>query len=244
MSAYRALKSIYHALLPARVRTFLVMNPIARKPRMLLSRIVEHFARHDEIYDREYYEVGVDGAAATSAPHMVRALINEVHPASVVDVGCGTGQVLMSFRESGVSAVRGLEYSAAALEMCQKRGLEVKPFDIESDTAVDWRADLVVSTEVAEHLPERCADRYVDLLTNVADTVFLTAATPDQGGTDHVNEQPNAYWIEKFRRRSFEYDQATSMRWREEWRAAGVAGFYCNSAMLFRRAGTRKDSTP
>jgi SAM-dependent methyltransferase len=235
MSAYRALKAMYHGLFPTKLRTFLVTNPIARKPRMLLSRAVERFARHDEIYDRAYFEVGLDGIAATSAPHMVRSLVQEVHPSSVVDVGCGTGQVLMSFRESGVSAVRGLEYSAAALGMCQQRGLEVKPFDIESNARVDWRADLVVSTEVAEHLPKRCADHYVDLLISIADTVFLTAATPDQGGTDHVNEQPNAYWIEKFRGRSFEYDEATSMRWRQEWLAAGVAGFYCNSAMLFRK---------
>ncbi|HEY7090386.1 MAG TPA: hypothetical protein VH518_19980, partial [Tepidisphaeraceae bacterium] len=66
-------------------------------------------------------------------------------------------------------------------------------------------------------------------------TVFITAAVPGQRGTDHVNEQPNSYWIAKFAERGFTYNDATSMTWRARWRERGVAEWYCASAMLFRK---------
>jgi SAM-dependent methyltransferase len=234
MGFYPHLQKLYRRILPTPVRAFLTTSSLTRKPREWMLHGLQRFARHDEIYSEEYYREAVDATAAQSAPLMVKALVEEIRPATVIDVGCGTGQVLMSFREHGVSG-RGLEYSKAALEMCQQRGLEVRQFDIEHDSAPDWRADLVVSTEVAEHLPERCADRYIDLLCRMGNTLFLTAATPDQGGTDHVNEQPNSYWIEKLRQWGFEFDEPLSMRWRKQWLASGVTPWYCNSAMLFRR---------
>lgn len=66
--------------------------------------------------------------------------------------------------------------------------------------------DLALSFELAEHLPERYADNLVDTLANAGDTIVMTAATPGQGGTHHVNEQPREYWYEKFQSRGFEYD--------------------------------------
>jgi len=35
----------------------------------------------------------------------------------------------------------------------------------------------------------------------------MTAATPGQGGTHHVNEQPREYWYKKFRSRGYSYNQ-------------------------------------
>jgi SAM-dependent methyltransferase len=240
MFAYRMLKGLYHRV-PARVRTFLWYNPLTRGPREWIIRRAEKLAAHDELYTRQYFQTAVDPQAAASAPAMVASMVQELRPASVVDVGCGTGQILLSFQKSGVSG-RGLEYSDAALEICRERGLDVQKFDLEQEAQPSLRADLVVSTEVAEHLPPRCADRYVDLLCSIADTAFITAAIPGQTGTDHVNEQPNAYWIEKFAQRSFGFEEEQSHRWRREWAAANVAPFYRESAMLFKRRGKGESS--
>ena len=119
---------------------------------------------------------------------------------------------------------------------CRRSGLTVRRLDIERDPIPPDRADVVVSTEVAEHLNEENADRFVELLTSLAPTAVVTAAVPGQGGTDHVNEQPNEYWIEKFEAREFAFDRDLSSRLRAEWRDAGVEGFLYGSLMIFRAA--------
>jgi hypothetical protein len=63
----------------------------------------------------------------------------------------------------------------------------------------------------------------------------MSAATIGQGGLDHVNEQPHEYWIEKMERRGFDYDGHTSVRVRQEWAGMGVASWYVNNTMIFRR---------
>lgn len=234
MSIYASLKGIYHAVLPARMRTILWTNPITRKPREWLLRRAETLASDDELYSEEYFANAIDGGAAKSAPIIAADLIEAIHPRSVVDVGCGTGQLLMAFRDQQVPG-RGLEFAPAGIKICKSRGLDVQRFDIEHDQPVDWRADLVVSTEVAEHLPPHAADRYVDLLCGIAATVFITAAIPGSTGTDHVNEQPNSYWIEKFSRRGYQFMEDQSHRWRREWKAKNVQDWYYASAMLFKK---------
>jgi hypothetical protein len=99
----------------------------------------------------------------------------------------------------------------AALEICRKRGLDVVPFDLESDVPFESKSNVVISTEVAGYLPERFADRFVDLLCAAAPVVIVSAAIPGQRGTDHVNEQPNEYWIERFGRRRFLFEDQLNL---------------------------------
>jgi hypothetical protein len=108
---------------------------------------------------------------------------------------------------------------------------------LERDVFNDNRTfDVVVSIEVAEHLPGIVADRYVDLLTRLSRVVVFTAAPPGQGGADHVNDQPPSYWVTKFQQRGFEHAEELSHRWRESWKAAGdVESWYYKNLMVFRR---------
>jgi hypothetical protein len=62
----------------------------------------------------------------------------------------------------------------------------------------------------------------------------LSWALPGSHGTDHVNEQPNEYWIAKFRERGFGYEQGLAMRLRAEWRKVGVVEIFFRSLMVFR----------
>jgi SAM-dependent methyltransferase len=193
---------------------------------------------HNLIYHSHYYEKNVEGPAVRSAGRIADSIIDAFKATCVVDVGCGTGALLEALRDKGCK-VFGLEYAEAALGYCRARRLDVAKFDLERNVFDDNRTfDVAVSMEVAEHLPETAADRYVDLLTRLSPVVVFTAAPPGQGGDDHVNEQPPSYWISKFERRDFEHAAEMSQRWRERWRAAGdVESWYYKNIMIFRRVG-------
>lgn len=224
-----AVKRVYRSGVPEVIRH---SGPVRWFKRACLSKLLSH----DAMYDRAYYERTVEGPAAQSAATMAASIVTEFRPKSVVDVGCGTGALLAALRACGCE-VSGLEYSEAGIEFCRSRKLDVRKFDIEND-ALDARrsVDVVCSMEVAEHLPERVAERFVDLLVSFAPIVVFTAARPGQGGSDHVNEQPPEYWIAKFASRGLRHDPVTTERIAQDWRASGaVASWYWENLMIFRR---------
>ncbi len=222
-----SIKKLYGTLVPTSVRNSLM---VAKLKSLLLG--------HDRIYDSDYYEKIVEGPAAKSAGRIADSILSNFRAASLIDVGCGTGALLEALRERGCE-VFGLEYAEAALRYCRDRGLNVAKFDLERDVFNENHTfDVAVSMEVAEHLPETVANRYVDLLTRLSRIVILTAAPPGQGGTDHVNEQPPSYWITKFQQRGFEHVEELSQHWRETWKATGnVHSCYHQNLMIFRRVG-------
>lgn len=213
--------------------------PVSWRAHPLLHRVKELVQRrlfpHDWIYDEDYYTAGSRQTARESAPHIAEAITRDLGPASVIDVGCGAGDLLAELHQRGCR-VLGLERSEAALRVCRARGLPVLECDLESEVSiVADRFDVVASLEVAEHLPEECASGYVELLCSLAPSIVLTAAGPGQGGTDHVNEQPPEYWRAKMAEKDFELDEELSNRWRSTWQAAGaVAHWYSRNLMVFR----------
>lgn len=234
MSAYAIAKRTYRSIVPES------WNGAVFGGRTSTSRLIlrvkarlEKDAKHNDLYDAVYYE-RQHQRMAQPGREMANWLVANFKPASVVDVGCGSGAVLAGLREAGVAAI-GLEYSDAALEMCTRHGLRVHKFDLESDGQVGIEpAALVVSTEVAEHLPEHCADRYVDLCCKLSrSVVVMTAAIPGQGGTDHVNEQPNEYWIEKFQSRGWRFDSEKTRQCRRDWENARVDAARSRNVLIF-----------
>jgi SAM-dependent methyltransferase len=191
-------------------------------------------ATHDEIYDDEYFKF-VDRTTKQSADVIANTIMERFHPASVLDVGCGTGVILESFRSRGVR-VRGLEYAEAALAYCRDRQLDVVKFDIasESKTGIE-QVDLVVSMEVGQQLRESDADCYVDLLCQAASVVIFSSESPGWGDKYPRNEQPHQYWIEKFGQRGYSFDKPTSLHWRNEWKRLDTAPWFSRNVMIFQR---------
>lgn len=241
MSLYCFMKAKYKRLFPKSMRNAIyVATPVFLKVlRAKVIGLLEKSANHDDIYDEEYYTTTVDRYMAPSCDAIAESIISVFSPSSAVDVGCGSGLLLLSLMKRGISC-RGLDYSTAALEICQKRGLEVTKFDLEHDSLPSgFRADIAISTEVSEHLPESCADRFVNILCSISDDVVITAAepSPSYAGTDHVNEQPNEYWIEKFEARYFKFNRDLTNQWRRDWKIRNVSPFYINGLMVFSKSG-------
>jgi len=220
-------KRLYRCI-PASVRGLSLVNRVK-------TFTQSYLLPHDWVYDGEYYSTEARKASLDSAPVIAQTILRDLKPKRVIDVGCGTGDVIAALREHGCE-VAGLERSAAAIEVCRSRDLNVQAFDLEQDQlSEEANYDVVVSMEVAEHLPERIADRYVDLLTSLGPTIVFTAASPGQGGTDHINEQPPEYWHKKFATRGFRLVAELTRNWQDEWREGGqVAHWYHENLMIFR----------
>jgi len=236
MSVYGRVKAVYRRIVPGSLRQYAGSpgSPF-RRPLNWVKKQLERGARDQEIYDRDYFQGPIEQMMTNSAPVMAESIVERFHPGTVVDVGCGTGALLEQLRRRGISCT-GLENADAAIAIARERGLTIIKFDLEQTTGVPLTSDLVISTEVAEHLPARFADPFVDRLCSISEVVLMTAATPGQGGTDHVNEQPNAYWIEKFAARGYEHQVELSESVRQEWQSRRVTEFYWRNLMVFRRA--------
>jgi SAM-dependent methyltransferase len=74
----------------------------------------------------------------------------------VLDAGCGTGRNLIEFRRLG--PVSGVDTSPEALAFCRERGIEdVRPGSLEALPFEDGSFDLILATDVIEHLRDDAA---------------------------------------------------------------------------------------
>jgi SAM-dependent methyltransferase len=183
-----------------------------------------------ERYDRHFYETQRE-SGRRSARRVVPLVLELIHPASVVDVGCGVGTWLSVFREHGVEDFRGIDIEGVEglLEIPLDQFLA---HDLTRPIEPDRQFDLVVCLEVAEHLPPDAADTLIASLARLGPVVLFSAAIPHQGGTHHVNEQWPEYWAARFDAWGYEVLDAIRPR---IWEDPDVEWWYAQNALLFVR---------
>lgn len=121
----------------------------------------------------------------------------------IYDIGAGDGYYAKRLRQCGFE-VNAYDGNPAG------EGVELvdvtEPMCIHSLSAI-------ICLEVAEHIPK---DKEEQFLANVfqANKVIISWAVPGQGGSGHVNEQPNIYVIGKFQAAGykFNYEQSAYLR--------------------------------
>ena len=165
-------------------------------------------------YQRGYYEF-LSGAAPRSAAEIVPIVRDYVDPRSVVDVECGTGGWLAEFNRHGAQEIMGLDgpwVPKAQLLIPQDRFQVV---ELGEPIRLGRRFDLVVSLEVAEHLPAARAETFVGSLVGLGDVILFSAAIPYQGGENHLNEQWPDYWARLFGKglSGIKYSVSTCLGW-------------------------------
>ena len=142
------------------------------------------------------------------ARHIVPKIVERFRPKYVLDIGCGSGQWLDEYRKYKVRT-RGIESASAAWTvMSEKTQKNVVKWDLRNKLKKTYKPDLVQSLEVAEHIEEDYADVFIyNLVKHNADIIFLTAATPEQHGMQHVNCQEKEYWMAKMKNNGYLFDQ-------------------------------------
>ena len=183
----------------------------------------------DTPYDPTFYAVQADGSHR-SARRIVPVVLEWVSARSVLDVGCGVGTFLSVFAEHGAADIQGVDGDYVPRERLRIDPARFRPHDLARPLDLGRGFDLVVSLEVAEHLPDEAADGFVESLCRHGHTVLFSAAIPHQGGTQHVNERWPSYWIPKFAARGYEvFDVIRPAVWND----GAVEYWYRQNCLLF-----------
>jgi SAM-dependent methyltransferase len=187
-----------------------------------------------QTYTEDFFKWIEDGSTK-SAKEIIPIIFEFIQPKSVIDVGCGTGTWLSVFQEHGVEEIWGVDgdyVDQKNLEIPQDRFLS---FDLKNPLSLDRQFDLVVSLEVAEHLPSDCAETFVDSLTRLGSVILFSAAIPFQGGTEHINEQWLDYWANYFQKKGYVAIDCIRPR---IWENDNVEMWYAQNILIF----AQKDS--
>lgn len=170
-----------------------------------------------------------------AADRILGLVLDLVHPASVVDVGCGVGTWLRAAREHGAAEVFGFEG-----EWLDRTRLVLEPEliecrDLEEPLRLEQRFDLALCLEVAEHLSPARGEAIVRDLVRMADAVLFSAAIPGQGGSAHRNERWQSYWAGLFAGHAYDvFDVVRPAIWADE----RIPFWYRQNTLMYARRGS------
>jgi len=183
-------------------------------------------------YNHAFYTSYSDESQG-SARIIVPFLVSTFQPRSVADVGCGIGTWLAEFQNLHIPLLAGYDGSYVQPEDFLVSWEHFTSIDLQSPPPYHGnRFDLALCLEVAEHLSEEAADRFIDFLCSLSDIVVFSAAVPFQGGTHHINEQWQGYWANKFLKRGY---SVSDMLRRKFWNEPRCAYYYVQNGMVFQK---------
>jgi SAM-dependent methyltransferase len=183
-------------------------------------------------YDSAYYEE-IAATARPSADVIAPILRDRFHPASVLDVGCGSGYFLDAFRELGVRKTVGVDGPFGQAEAVRNRGHEFISIDLQNEQLeLDRSFDLVLCLEVAEHLAPERGPSLVEELVQHGDVVAFSAAIPRQSGRGHINERLQSYWASHFAEHGYHPHDVVRLR---VWNDPRVDWWYAQNLLVYTR---------
>lgn len=144
----------------------------------------------------------------------------------------------MFFRGGGGTdiRIRGLDGPYVPTKYRVISEQEFYPTDLSKPININERFDLVISLEVAEHLPENRAEGFVRDLCLLGDIILFSAAVPRQGGTEHINEQWQTYWANKFDKNGFDAFDIIRPKIYDDYR---VPLWYRNNMIVYVKRNTK-----
>lgn len=156
----------------------------------LSDQIFEH---DEEVYNTRAAEI------------VIPLVLKHVKALSVLDIGCGIGTWLKVFNEQGIDNYYGIEghYIDKSKMLIPQNNYLLH--DLNTPLSLNKQYDLVISLEVAEHLEANAADTFVETLINHGKIILFSAAIPNQGGQNHINEQWPNYWQVKFKKYGYDF---------------------------------------
>lgn len=139
-------------------------------------------------------------------------------PATIVDVGCATGDFVKGFQDRGLMAL-GIEGSKNCAPFLEAPQSTVLIMDLRRQfTKLDLGPfDVALCLEVAEHIEEEFVEEFLDNLCALSKTIVMSYAPPGAGGHHHVNCQHAPYWLMKMAQRGFKNCPEVVEEIRKHW---------------------------
>lgn len=155
-------------------------------------------------YNKKFFDY-IDNQSFESAKIILNEVRKLINFNSVIDVGCGTGSWLRAahtLSEKINSIGIDGEYAKNTFKCKEAQFIS---FDLEQnfENKINYKSDLVICMEVAEHLKPDRSTTFIENLCNFSDIILFGAAVKHQRGTLHINEQPQSYWIDKFKKNNY-----------------------------------------
>lgn len=172
-------------------------------------------------------------------------------PKSIVDLGCGSGDLLKYFySELKKTDIIGIEGTTNCLNQLWIPRDKVwirdlrKIWRVQNTTVLDplysFKKDIALCLEVAEHLEEGFVNNFMYNVTAFSDRIIFSAAPPGQGGRQHVNCQYKEYWEKKFLEKDYIrrpcLEHALKTTWMKWSNTKGIKAYYQN-LMVFIKIG-------
>jgi SAM-dependent methyltransferase len=133
-----------------------------------------------------------DNLFADVAPF--RFVFEKYAPGTVLDIGCGIGVYLQLARETGAVEVLGLDGIPANATVLSPGSYQMR--DLSIPLNLERKFDMVICTEVAEHLAAEAGEILIDNIARHAGQIIVfSAAEPGQPGHGHINCAPIAHWL-------------------------------------------------
>ena len=129
---------------------------------------------------------------------------------TVLEFGSGAGNTAVAMTEAGIrcTSVEGTESGCAKLAAIGVPGEQIIQADLRTWNGLDMRFDMVMCTEVLEHIEFPFLGRVVQLACAHADYVWFSSPNPDPkdspkrlwfgGDYEHCSCMPLAFWDELF----------------------------------------------
>ncbi len=192
----------------------------------------------NEVYSKSYYQ-DVERLEKESVAVLADWIVTALNPGRIIDVGCGPGHLMQALHQRNVD-VFGVDVSSASLAIVHEKQLPFQRFDLtwQDKNLPGTPYDLAISCEVAEHLDTQHAPTFMAHLCGAADLIFLTATEPNKDfgiGLMHVNEQPNAYWIDLAARHGFKLDAALTQSARAYFKQHEVIAYLAEPMILVKK---------
>ena len=156
-------------------------------------------------YTLNFYE-SVAERAEEASEAILTIFFNMFAVNSVKDIGCGNGIWLReTLKREMLSKRFGYDLKSAldSSKDFDNKDIIFKSIDLELFEYDLVSTDLTFCLEVAEHISQKAAIRLVRKICETSNYVIFSAATPGQGGFNHVNENPLEYWISLFEENGF-----------------------------------------
>lgn len=165
---------------------------------------------------------------------ITNVIYEEFKPKSVVDFGCGIGSYLYFFLRLGCE-VQGYERSEKALNYALIERKMLTKHDLRKPLTLKRTYDLTLCFEVMEHISRKFENQVLETICSSSDLICLSAATPQQGGMDHVNERLHEYWIQEMKKRGFDFLINETQRMRTKLNGIKETVWIKKNLMAFRK---------